>query len=258
MTSVCGSILLLLGTLVLGGCDSSGRSSRLPLPTGPTQAPPTATPTPPGPVPGATTLASFTDSTTGFSTTDLRDAQDQILQMNLGGELIWLQDGTRLPGYRRQTYTHSGGVWHYVDGAICAQGCSFEIRFGSKGGEQGAYLTVDYGHDNPGTLVDVEVSDGKLVVSQTTLYPPGTFTLSGVVTEMSPAGSVPVEGAYVARAAVGGWQSAKTDKDGFYAIPGLFNASREVESGKSGYVTLKRTVIVSGDTRLDITLTRNP
>ena len=119
-------------------------------------------------------------------------------------------------------------------------------------------LTVDYGHDNPGTLVDVEVSDGKLAVSQTTLYPPGTFTLSGLVTEMSPAGPVPVEGAYVARAAVGGWQSAKTDKDGFYAIPGLFNASREVESGKSGYVTLKRTVIVSGDTRLDITLTRNP
>jgi hypothetical protein len=37
-----------------------------------------------------------------------------------------------------------------VEGKICEEGCGFEVRFGSENGERRAYLTIDYGHDNPG------------------------------------------------------------------------------------------------------------
>ena len=52
--------------------------------------------------------------------------------------------------------------------------CAFIVRFGIKDGKRRAYLTVDYHDDNPGTLVDVEVANGALVVTQTELYPPGS------------------------------------------------------------------------------------
>ena len=51
--------------------------------------------------------------------------------------------------------------------SICSQGCAFVVRFGIKDGKRRAYVTVDYGHDNPGTLVDVEVANAALVVTQT-------------------------------------------------------------------------------------------
>ena len=54
----------------------------------------------------------------------------------------------------------------------------------NQGRRASAYLTVDYGHDNPGTLVDVEVANAALVVTQSDLYPPGSPTLTGVVTEV--------------------------------------------------------------------------
>ena len=38
------------------------------------------------------------DSAPGFSTTDLRDVQEQIVQLNSVGELIWTADGTRIRG----------------------------------------------------------------------------------------------------------------------------------------------------------------
>jgi hypothetical protein len=241
--------------LAIGGCESSGSSStfRSPSAPSPTPTPPTA-----GPPPGPPALVSFRETESGFSTTDLRDVEEQILQLNTAGELIWAADGTRLPGYRAMSHTFSGGTWHFIEGAICSEGCAFEVRFGSHDGERRAYLTVDYGHDNPGTVVDVEVHDGRLIVLQTNVFPPGTFTLSGVVTEMTPSGPVPVEGAQVYRAIVGGWQGSMTDKDGFFAIRGLFNSSRSVETSKSGYITDKRAVIVDGDTRLDVTLVPQP
>ena len=59
-------------------------------------------------------------------------------------------------------------------GAVCQEGCAFEVRFGDEGRRARAYLTADYGHDNPGTLVDVEVSQGALVVNRTLVFPPGS------------------------------------------------------------------------------------
>ena len=57
---------------------------------------------------------------TGFATSDLRDAQDQIVQLNSANELIWAADGTRLPGYR--TNSLAGGHRHqFIEGKICRQ-----------------------------------------------------------------------------------------------------------------------------------------
>ena len=116
----------------------------------------------------------------------------EIVRVQPANELVWTADGTRLPDYVRPEALQgfSRGPVHFIEGKICPEGCAFEVRFGSKDGERRAYLTVDYGHDNPGTLVDVEVAGAALVVTQTTSYPPGTFSLSGVVTEVTPRGSV--------------------------------------------------------------------
>ena len=141
------------------------------------------------------TLIVFTDPGTGFSTSEVRDVQEQVLQINTADELIWTADGTQLPGYRVDRCCYPGVS--YIVGKICAEGCAFEVRFGTKDGERRAYLTADYGHDNPGTLVDVEVSGGALVVTRTSVFVPGSFTLSGVVTEATPAGIVPVAGVAV-------------------------------------------------------------
>ena len=61
----------------------------------------------------------------------------------------------------------------FIEGKICPEACAFEVRFGTRDGERRAYLTVDYVHWNPGTLVDVEVAGGALVVTETDEYPPG-------------------------------------------------------------------------------------
>lgn len=215
---------------------------------------PTA-PSPP-PAPTAPTLITFTESSTGFSTSEVRDVQEQVLQINTVGELIWTHDGTRLPGYRVERSIPYPDV-SYIAGRICAEGCAFEVRFGTKDGDRRAYLTVDYGHDNPGTLVDVEVAAGVLVVTRTTVFAPGTFTLSGVVTESTASGDVPVEGASVYRSMASGWQEGITDRDGVYRIFGMFDGVGTVAASKEGYTQADhQNVSIKGDTRFDIRLLR--
>lgn len=236
----------------LVGCDGLDRAR----PGIPLVAPsPVETPAPPPPP--ATTLQVFTETATGFSTTDLRDSQDQILQISRTNELIWVPDGSRIPGYKLWSYAYpDAGLVYFIDGRICPVGCGFEVRFGTRDGERRAYLTVDYGHSNPGTLVDVEVVSGALIVTQTTAYPPGTPTLSGVVTEMTPAGPVPVEGAIVYRAVTSGWREATTDETGVYRIPGLIDGPSSVATKKDGYQDHEQGVTIKGDTRLDIQIAR--
>jgi hypothetical protein len=201
------------------------------------------------------TVYRFTERATGFSTTDLHDAQEQVLQLNDStSELIWGADGTRLSGYALSPTTSYYDAY-FIMGKICA-GCEFEVRFGTRDGERRAYLTVDYGHDNPGTVVDVEVVNGSLVVTQTDLYPPGTPTLSGVVTETTPAGPVTVEGAIVYRAVTSGWREAMTDEKGFYRIAGLIDGSGALVTMKDGYQDLEQVVTIKGDTQLDIQIAR--
>ena len=42
----------------------------------------------------SSSLVAFRESTSGFSTTDLRDAQGHIIQFNTANELIWTADST--------------------------------------------------------------------------------------------------------------------------------------------------------------------
>jgi hypothetical protein len=202
----------------------------------------------------------FREPATGFSTTDLRDAHDRIVQLAGNGDLIWTPDGTRLPGYE---VTPDSSYWgpptYFIGprgGGTCRDFCVFSVRFGASNGERRAYLTIDYGHDNPGTIVDVEVRDRALVVNQTALYPPGTPTLTGRVTEMTATGEVPVAGASVWRSVPAGGQGVATDKDGNYKISGLIDGTDKVWASKEGYVTQTKDVAMQGDARFDVQLTR--
>lgn len=242
-------VTALIGVSILGGAGCNTGPETFRLPTSQSPIPP---PTAPAPAP---VLTQFREPATGFSTTDLRDVQEQILQLNSAGELIWTADGTRLPGYR----VSSGGLQnsgYYIEGNICPQGCAFEVRFGTRDGERRAYLTVDYGHDNPGTLVDVEVTSEGLRVTQTSVVPPGSPTLTGIVTELTATGRVLIAGAVVARPVRGGWQSTRTGADGSYRLPGLIDGTATVEVHKDGYAVTRQTVTVAGDTRFDFEVTR--
>ena len=238
-----------VGTVFIVGCAQTQ------LPTNPSSTLQPTAPSPPT-APASPTLIMFTEPGTGFSTSDLRDVEEQVLQFNTSGELIWTADGTRLSGYQVDRSSYPGVS--FIVGKICAAGCAFEIRFGTKDGERRAYLTADYGHDNPGTLVDVEVAGGALVVTRTSLFVPGSFTLSGVVTEVTETGTVPVEGVSVYRGVVSGWREATTDRNGFYSLLGMVDGSETVATFKQGYArTEHRNVSIKGDTRFDIQLVRH-
>ena len=238
-------LMLALGLAGCGGSGSSSAPSAIPQPT---------------PQPPPVSLVVFSESTSGFSTTDLRDVQEQIVQFNTANELIWPPDGTRLPGFEVDKFHYPGTSFINIVGpsrTICPQGCAFEVRFGTKDGERRAYLTMDYVHDNPGTLVDVEVAGGALIVTKTNVFAPGTFMLSGVVTEVTKAGEVPVEGASVYRLVASGWRGATTDNNGTYKMLGMYDGANTVAASKDGYQNQEiRDVSIKGDTRFDIQLVR--
>jgi hypothetical protein len=238
-------IVVLVLAQGLAACGGSGSSS---APTAPSAVPlPGARPVPP-PV-SINGLMVFTDWASGFSTSVLRDAHEQIVQFNTANELIWTADGTHLPGYPVQGHAISAD-------ASCK--CSLVVRFGTSNGERRAYLTADYGHDNPGTLVDLAIAGGVLVVSRTNVFAPGTYTQSGVVTEMTETAQAPLENAKVFRLdeEASGWVDGSTDKNGFYEIHGLYDGSRAVAVIKEGYKTVNTFVAIQGDTRFDTQLVR--
>jgi hypothetical protein len=243
-------VFALVFAIGLTGCE--GTSPVSPTPSAPT-APSSPTATLPSTVPASPTLIAFTDPGTGLSTSELRDAQEQVLQINTAGELIWTADGTHLPGYRVDRCCYP--AVSYIVGKICAEGCVFEVRFGTKDGKRRAYLTADYGHDNPGTLVDVEVSGGALVVTRTSVFVPGSLTLVGVITEATSAGIVPVAGVAVYCFVGNDTRAATTDRNGFYTLLGMLDATVTVVTIKEGYAETEHKNVKS-DTRFDIRLVR--
>jgi hypothetical protein len=84
--------------------------------------------------------------------------------------------------------------------------------------------------------------------------PTATYSLFGAVSEMTPSGAAPVEGARVADRTTG--RVATTDANGLYSITGLSAMSRFVSITKDGYVTGTQTVTMTGDTQLDVRLDR--
>ncbi|HET7695826.1 MAG TPA: carboxypeptidase-like regulatory domain-containing protein [Vicinamibacterales bacterium] len=84
--------------------------------------------------------------------------------------------------------------------------------------------------------------------------PAVTYVLSGAVSEMTSAGSAPVQGARVIEMVSG--RTSVSDQDGRYSIDGLTAISRSVSVTKAGYIVATGAVTMSGDTELDIRLER--
>ena len=83
-----------------------------------------------------------------------------------------------------------------------------------------------------------------------------TFTISGAVTETTASGPMPVAGAMVMELSTRAF--ALTGEDGSYTLPGLRAMNTSVSVTKSGYVTHAKALDVTGDTRLDIVISRAP
>ena len=202
-------------------------------------------------------LRSFTDPSSGLSATDVRDFRDQVVQFGTRGELIWTADGRRLLGF----FSTAGSA--YIDG-FAASGNWFLVRFGQKDGDRRAYLTaIDDEGLNPGTLVDLDVDGSKLVVRRTNVFPPGTYaasgyTLSGMVSEATTTGLIPIEGAFVMLTYGAGndYQRATTDSDGRFEIRGLYDGVKDVDVYRDGYEFLSQPMSIEGNTRVDLRLVR--
>lgn len=90
------------------------------------------------------------------------------------------------------------------------------------------------------------------------MFPPGTYTLSRIVTEATETGLTPIENASVYRLnqAEGGWDEATTDRNGVYQIHGLTDGSRLTGFSKDGYQMVEQDLPIHGDTRMDVQLIR--
>jgi len=152
------AIVLLVVTHGLAGCAGSDSLSAPSAPS-PVQQ---GTPTPP-PQPRSVELAVFTDSTTGFSTSDVHDVQGQIVRFNKADELIWVANDTHVPEFIVDlnviAYHHKADKF-------------FLVRFGIRDGERRAYLSWP---DDRLTIVDLWVDDrGDLKISETNVPVPET------------------------------------------------------------------------------------
>ena len=86
--------------------------------------------------------------------------------------------------------------------------------------------------------------------------PEPTYTLSGTVVEATESGSTPVEGVRVDAGLPR--RSALTNTSGVFSISGLSASRSDVVTSKFGYSTNTRTVTLTGDMRLDLTVNRLP
>jgi hypothetical protein len=106
-------------------------------------------------------LAVFTDSGTGFSTSDVYDVHDQIVRFNTADELIWSATDARFAEFIAEgtfiAYHHKGE--HF-----------FQVRFGTRNGTRLAYLSWP---DDRRTIVDLWVDErGDLKMAETTVPVP--------------------------------------------------------------------------------------
>jgi len=100
----------------------------------------------------------FVDPVSGFTTSDVRDVQEQIVRFDTANNaLIWTADGRSFPGYP-------------VSGNFMRSDQSFQVRFGVKDGERRAYFTETVAT----TICDVDIVGGQLVITPTTAHVPGS------------------------------------------------------------------------------------
>jgi hypothetical protein len=102
------------------------------------------------PPPPTLTLALFTDSVGGFSTTDVRDSEGDIVRFTVDGSLVWPPTMATFGGFP-------------VAGNLIGPTQGFQIRFGTEGGQRRAYFT----ERGPGTICDIDLINGMINVSPT-------------------------------------------------------------------------------------------
>jgi hypothetical protein len=139
-------VLLLLTIAAAAACGGGAG----PAPTAP--SPPTPQP------PAQVQLVTFRDPASTFSTSDVRDVQEQIVRFDsASNSLIWVVDGRSFAGFP-------------VDGSFIRADRHFQVRFGTKDGERRAYFT----ETATATICDIDVIGGALVISPTTVIVPGS------------------------------------------------------------------------------------
>ena len=118
---------------------------------------------------------------------------------------------------------------------------------------------VDILHPSSELFSNRFVRSGYENVERTDLQldPLDEYSLSGVVSEQTPTGLVPVEGALV----TGSFGNpVTTDKSGFFSIPGGIYESDDYtysfSVSKEGYQAYTRNLTITDDTQLDIQLVR--
>jgi hypothetical protein len=140
------AILLLILVEGMVGCGGSGSAPTTP-----------STPTPPPP-PGPVQLAMFSDPASSFTTSDVRDVQEQIVRFDVtSNSLIWAADSRSFSGYP-------------VNGLFIRSDRFFQVRFGTKDGERRAYFTEAVAT----TICDIEIVGGQLVITATNVTVPGS------------------------------------------------------------------------------------
>ncbi len=86
--------------------------------------------------------------------------------------------------------------------------------------------------------------------------PPTTFSVSGMISEATESGNVPLEGARVVNWATE--ETAITDGDGFYTLSGQRAGATQFGVSKEGYENQMIDMMIDGDVRLDAVLVREP
>ena len=101
-------------------------------------------------------LAVFSDPDSEFSTTDVRDVDEEIVRFDATAKtLIWAADGSAFDDWD-------------VDGNFLGPTRFFQVRFGTKDGERRAYFTETVTE----TICDIRIDNGQLRISATSVTVP--------------------------------------------------------------------------------------
>ncbi|MGH9324185.1 MAG: hypothetical protein ACRD21_15780 [Vicinamibacteria bacterium] len=125
-------ILAVLASSLLPGCDGS-----------PTDA-------------DGSDFVVFTDSATGFATTDVRDVDDEIVRFIPADDtMLWVPGNLLFDNWP-------------VDGSFLGPSREFQVRYGTVSGQRRAYFT----EAGRGTLCDLQVNGNNLQLLPTNVLPP--------------------------------------------------------------------------------------
>ncbi len=106
--------------------------------------------------PSESDFAVFRDPTSSFSTTDVRDIDDQIVRfIPADGTMLWTPSNLLFDNWP-------------VSGNFLGPDRAFEVRFGTVSGQRRAYFT----QVGPGTICNLEVTGNSLQLSPTNVLPP--------------------------------------------------------------------------------------